>query len=80
VNLGPSRTGSTTRASRLILDVRFVDLGGQIPLVAIVPSEQLGDDDRIGEEVPFEFLLVDDLVEIIGIDPDAPSNARITLS
>ena len=70
VYFGPSRTASTTRAvDVLILVARFIDLRRQETLLAVVALEKLGDDDRVGEELALEFLLVHDLVELIWIDP-----------
>ncbi len=57
-----------TRRRSLKLHAGLVDLRGEIPLITVVPLEQLGHDQRIGEELPFEVLLVDDLDEIIRID------------
>ena len=57
------------RGDVLILVARLIDLGREVSLFAVVALEQFGDDDRVGEELTLELLLVHDLVELIGIDP-----------
>ena len=56
------------RQRSLVFVARFVDLGGHITLLAVVALEQLGDDEWIGEQLTLQFLLLDDLVELVEID------------
>ena len=40
----------------------------EIALLAVVALQQLGDDERIGEQLTLEILLIDDRVELVGVD------------
>jgi hypothetical protein len=51
-----------------IFDPGLVNVRGQEALVAVIPFEQLGDHNRIGEQLTLEVLLVDDGIEIVGVD------------
>ena len=57
-----------SRRSPLELVTRKIDLSGQITLLPVVPPKELRYDDRIGKQLTFETLCLDDAIEPIGID------------